>query len=162
MEISDLTKRFSDSYENQCKAIFASVFIVGNRLQTIFDNNIPEISLKQFMLLIMIRQSEEPLTFTRLGKLLGCSRQNIKKLAASLEKKGFVVLKKSEKDVRAVNICPTEKMEDYFEEVFSAYQKDLQYLFEVYSQEEVKQLFRLMMKLYDGTENLERRIKDDE
>lgn len=55
MEISDLTKRFSDSYENQCKAIFASVFIVGNRLQTIFDNNIPEISLKQFMLLIMIR-----------------------------------------------------------------------------------------------------------
>ena len=72
MEISDLTKRFSDSYENQCKAIFASVFIVGNRLQTIFDNNIPEISLKQFMLLIMIRQSEESLTFNRQGKHFCC------------------------------------------------------------------------------------------
>lgn len=64
--------------------------------------------------------------------------------------------------MRAINICPTEKMEDYFEEVFSVYQKDLQYLFEGYSQEEVKQLFHLMMKLYDGTENLERRIKENE
>lgn len=156
MEINDLIQRFSSSREDQCKAIFSTLFIVGNRLQTAFDNNIPEISLKQFMLLTMIRQAKEPLTFTRLGGLLGCSRQNIKKLAAVLEKKGFVTTRKSSTDGRALNICPTEKLENYFQTVFSSYQKDLHYLFDAYTDEETEQLFRLMMKLYDGADNLER------
>ena len=105
MEISDLTKRFSDSYENQCKAIFASVFIVGNRLQTIFDNNIPEISLKQFMLLIMIRQSEEPLTFTRLGKLLAVHGRTSRSLPHLWSKKDSSSLKRVRKMcVRSISV----------------------------------------------------------
>lgn len=79
MNIEDLIENYSDSAQKQSRAIFSSIFIIGNKLQTIFDNNIPEISLKQFMLLSMIRQSEIPLTLTQLGNLLGCSRQNIKK-----------------------------------------------------------------------------------
>ena len=71
MNIDDLTSRFSDSTENQRKAIFSTLFIAGNRLQTLFDNNIPEVSLKQFMLLSIVRQSKEQLTFTQLGDLLG-------------------------------------------------------------------------------------------
>lgn len=157
MEINDLIQRFSDSTENQCKAIFSTLFITGNRLQTVFDNNIPEISLKQFMLLTMVRQSKEQLTFTQLGKLLGCSRQNIKKLAYALEKKGFVMIKQSKNDVRAFNIYPTEKLENYFDTVFLSYQKELRHLFEVYTPEEIEQLFNLMMKLYTGIDNLEKK-----
>ena len=83
MDFYDLTAKFSSSTENQRKAIFSTLFIAGNKLQTLFDNRIPEVSLKQFMLLSIVRQSKEQLTFTQLGNLLGCSRQNIKKLADS-------------------------------------------------------------------------------
>lgn len=161
MELNELIMKFSKSKESQCKAIFSTLFICGNKLQTLFDNNIPEISLKQFMLLSMVRQSKEKLTFTQLGKLLGCSRQNVKKLAYALEEKGFVVISKNERDVRAFNICPTEKLNHYFETVFLSYQKDLEYLFEVYTLDEIEQLFVLMMKLYDGIDNLERKLKND-
>lgn len=161
MEINDLITRFSDSKENQSKAIFSTLFIAGNRLQTLFDHNIPEISLKQFMLLTMIRQSEEQLTFTHLGKLLGCSRQNIKKLAYALETKGFVIIQQNEKDVRASCICPTEKLETYFETVFASYQKELNYLFEVYTPDEIEQLFQLMMKLYAGIDNMENKTNKE-
>ena len=160
MELRDLILRFSDSRENQCKAIFSTLFIAGNRLQTVFDKNVPEISLKQFMLLTMVRQSKEQLTFTQLGKLLGCSRQNIKKLARTLEKKGFVTVKSSAADVRAHNICPTEKLDTYFEKVFISYQRDLHDLFDVYTEEEIKQFFLLLMKLYEGIENLDRNQRD--
>lgn len=51
MTLDDLTAKFSNSTENQRKAIFSTLFIAGNKLQTLFDNHIPEISLKQFMLL---------------------------------------------------------------------------------------------------------------
>lgn len=90
MELNDLIAKFSDTTENQRKAIFSTLFIAGNKLQTLFDSHIPEVSLKQFMLLSIVRQSKEQLTFTQLGNLLGCSRQNVKKLADVLAKKGFI------------------------------------------------------------------------
>lgn len=157
MEIEDLLTRFSGTTKNRQKAIFNSLFIVANKLQTIFDKRIPELSLKQFLLLSTARQSQEPLTFTQLGRLLGCSRQNIKKLADSLMKRGFVTIQQSAHDTRAMCICPTKKAEAYFQTDFSEYQGELQYLFEGYSEEEIETLFVLLSRLYAGIDHLERR-----
>ena len=160
MKIDDLITKFSSTTENQRKAIFSTLFITGNRLQTLFDNRIPEISLKQFMLLSIVRQSNEQLTFTQLGDLLGCSRQNIKKLADVLMKKGFITIQQSPHDTRAMCICPTEKVNDYFQNDFSKYQNELKYLFEVYTDEEIETLFILLSKLYAGIDNLEKKSGD--
>lgn len=156
MTLEDLIIRFSDTAENQKKAVFSTLFIAGNKLQTLFDSRIPELSLKQFMLLSLVRQSEEPLTFTQLGNLLGCSRQNIKKLAAVLMRKGFVTIQQSPLDMRAMCICATAKVNDYFQNDFSKYRDELSYLFEVYTDRELETLFLLLSKLYAGIENLER------
>lgn len=161
MEINDLIVRFSDTTENQEKAIFNSLFIIVNKLQTLFDNHIPEVSLKQFMLLSIIRNSKECLTFTQLGNLLGCSRQNIKKLASVLENKGFASIQQSPNDTRALCISPTEKVDKFFDNEFFKYQKELRYLFEVYTDEEIYTLFTLLMKLYSGIDNLENKVNDE-
>lgn len=155
--IQELTARFSDTTEKQQRAIFSALFIATNKLQTLFDKNIPQLSLKQFMLLAIVRQSKEQLTFTQLGNILGCSRQNIKKLAEILEKKGFITIQQSPQDPRAMSIFPTAKVEQYFERDFSQYQEELKYLFEVYTEEEVETLFILLSKLYAGIENLEKK-----
>lgn len=161
MHFDDLIAKFSGSTENQRKAIFSTLFIAANKLQTLFDNHIPEISLKQFMLLSIVRQSEERLTFTQLGNLLGCSRQNIKKLADQLMKKGFITIRQSPQDTRAMCICPTKKVSDYFAEDFSQYQEELKYLFEVYTDKEIETLFLLLSKLYAGIDNLEAKVADE-
>jgi len=157
MILDELITKFSGTTENQRKAVFSTLFIAGNKLQTLFDNHIPEISLKQFMLLSIVRQSEEPLTFTQLGNLLGCSRQNIKKLADVLLKKGFITIQQSPSDTRAMCICPKKKADDFFRNDFSVYQKELNYLFEVYTDKEMETLFILLSKLYAGIENLEKK-----
>lgn len=157
MNINNLISGFSDSTEKQQRAIFNSLFIITNKLQTIFDNHIPELSLKQFLLLSTVRQSEDPLTFTQLGNLLGCSRQNIKKIADVLMKKGFVTIQKSPADPRAMCICPTEKADAYFQTDFSKYQGELKYLFDVYTDDEVNTLFTLLSMLFKGIEHLETR-----
>lgn len=158
MNLENLIAKFSGTTENQKKAIFSTLFIAGNKIQTLFDNHIPEISLKQFMLLSVVRQSEEPLTFTQLGNLLGCSRQNIKKLADVLRKKGFITIQQSPHDTRAMCIRPTEKVNDYFINEFSEYQEKLKYLFEVYTDKEIETLFILLSRLYAGIENLDRKV----
>ena len=162
MELNDLFTRFSNTTENQRKAIFSTLFIAGNKLQTLFDKNIPEVSLKQFMLLSIVRQAKEPMTFTQLGSLLGCSRQNIRKLADVLVKKGFITIGQSPSDTRAMCICPTEKVNDYFQNDFSKYQNELKYLFEVYTDKEIETLFMLLSKLYTGIENLEKKTAGQE
>lgn len=161
MNLDDLILKFSSSTENQRKAIFSTLFIAGNKLQTLFDNHIPEISLKQFMLLSIVRQSKEQLTFTQLGDLLGCSRQNIKKLADVLMKKGFITIQQSPHDTRAMCICPTEKVNDYFVNDFFKYQEELKYLFAVYSDKEIETLFILLSRLYAGIENLEKKVGNE-
>lgn len=161
MKLNDLITRFSNSTENQRKAIFSTLFITGNKLQTLFDSRIPEVSLKQFMLLSIVRQSKEPLTFTQLGDLLGCSRQNVKKLADALMKKGFVTIQQSPYDTRAMCICHTKKADDYFQNDFSKHQEELKYLFEVYTEKEIETLFILLTRLYAGIENLEKRTDDE-
>lgn len=158
MEFQDLTARFSQDTRHQQKAIFSSLFILGNRLQTLFDSHIPELSLKQFMLLTIARQWDSVLTFTQLGELLGCSRQNIKKLAEALERKGFVTIQQSPRDTRAMCVVPTERTGDYFTRVFPIHEQELSLLFNGYSPEEVAELFRLLTKLYNGIDRLERSI----
>ena len=37
MDLDTLVTRFSDTTENRQKAIFSTLFIAGNRLQTLFD-----------------------------------------------------------------------------------------------------------------------------
>ncbi|MBD5459637.1 MAG: winged helix-turn-helix transcriptional regulator, partial [Lachnospiraceae bacterium] len=101
-------------------------------------------------------------TFTQLGNLLGCSRQNIKKLADALMKKGFITIQQSPQDTRALCICPTEKVNNYFQNEFSQYQEQLKYLFEVYTEKEIETLFILLSKLYAGIENLENRTVHSE
>lgn len=161
MELEDLIARFSSTTEDQRKAIFSTLFIAGNKIQTLFDKHIPEVSLKQFMLLSIVRQSKEPFTFTQLGNLLGCSRQNIKKLAEALRKKGFITIQQSPYDTRAMCIYPTEKVNNYFRNDFSKYQEKLKYLFEVYTEKEIETLFFLLSRLYTGIENLEKRSADE-
>lgn len=158
MQLDDLITKFSNTTENQTKAIFSTLFIATNKLQTLFDKHIPEVSLKQFMLLSIVRQAKEPLTLTQLGQLLGCSRQNIKKLADSLEKKGFITIRQSPLDTRAICICATEKANEYFQNDFAKYQQELKFLFEVYTEQEIETLFHLLSRLYAGIENLEKRI----
>lgn len=155
MQIADLIEKFRHTRDGQGRAIFSTLFIAGNRLQTSFDRADGQVTLKQFMLLTMLRQSGEDMTFTQLGELLGCSRQNIKKLAASLEKKGLVTISRNPRDGRACVISPTEKLAAYFRQAAQIHTEKLRDLFSVYSDGEMEQLFRLLMKLYNGLDRLE-------
>ena len=92
MKMDKLFEEYDCDTEHRVQAIFSSIFILQNRMQTAGEKLQTEISLKQWLLLVMTTCCPEPRTLTNIGNLMGCSRQNIKKLALTLEKKGFVRL----------------------------------------------------------------------
>ncbi|MHC5229140.1 MarR family winged helix-turn-helix transcriptional regulator [Enterococcus sp. LJL99] len=155
MIINELINEYSDNRENEIKGIFASIFILQNRLQTIFDKTDPELTLKQFMLLTMIRFSNSKTTFTHLGKLLGSSRQNIKKLALSLEKKEFIIIQQEVDNKRNTSITLTKKAVEYVDIVSELHTQKLTSLFNDYSTEEIHLFYQMITKLYVGVEREE-------
>ena len=76
-------------------------------------------------------------------------------------KKGVITIHQSPHDTRAMCICPTEKVNDFYKNDFSEYQEKLKYLFEVYTDQEIETLFTLLSRLYAGIENLEKKVADE-
>ena len=90
--MDDIFEEYDCDTEHRVQAIFSSIFVLENRMQTAGEKLQTQISMKQWLLLAMAACCPDPRTLTNVGNLMGCSRQNIKKLALALEKKGFVRL----------------------------------------------------------------------
>ncbi|MHB8061320.1 MAG: MarR family winged helix-turn-helix transcriptional regulator [Ruminiclostridium sp.] len=95
--------------------IFGSVFILANRLQVLGDRFDRNLTVKQWLLLIGILKSKESSpTISEVAGFIGNSRQNVKKMALILQKKGFLILDKDLSDARILRMSVTDKCEIYF------------------------------------------------
>ncbi len=154
MKINDFFDEYDCDTQHRMQAIFSSIFILQNRMQTAGEKLQTEISMKQWLLLAMTACCPAPRTLTNVGNLMGCSRQNVKKLASALEKKGFVRLLLSSNN--AVLIELTEEVKRYEEEIGERRMAALNLLFADFSEKEIEQLFSLYTKLYAGLERMEK------
>lgn len=155
----------SNSFENmntdsqsQMQGIFASVFILQNRLQTACEKIQTDISMKQWLLLAMVDFNTGQNTLTSIAELMGCSRQNIKQLAVSLEKKGYIDLIKGRNN--AIHIQLKEKAYQYSKEMAEYHRNTLRLLFANFNDQEIQQLFDLYSKLYYGVSKIEEYVKE--
>lgn len=153
-----LAPLFDKDRESKIKALFINLFIQQNRIQTAYDKVSAEISTKQWLLLGITANCPEPKTLTRIGQLMDCSRQNVKQLADSLEKRGYIEIKKGTK--RCVCLELTNKARQYHEEIYNTRSDFLNRLYSVFSDEEITQLYKLQTRLFDGIEAVEEYTSD--
>ena len=159
----ELFERYDKNTQAQMQAVFTSLFVLQNRMQTAGDKLQRKISMKQWLLLAMVEACPEPKTLTRVATLMGCSRQNVKKLALALEAKGFVKLEQG--SGHSLQVVLTDKAAAYNELISPRHAQALRLIFADFSSEEVDQLFGLYRKLYAGIERVEnyaREIQHDE
>ena len=98
---------------------------------------------------------DAPPVLTTLAGAMGCSRQNVKKLAVNLEKVGYIKLEKSDADARALCVKMTAKgmkfaeyMADVTDDVHAA-------MFGEFTEEEIRKYYQLSIKLMHGINHLE-------
>lgn len=154
MKMNDLFEAYDCDTQHRMQAIFSSIFVLQNRLQTAGEKLQTEISMKQWLLLAMTECCLEPRTLTNIGNLMGCSRQNIKKLALALEKRDFVHLSLGANNSVCIEL--TDKANAYANEMGDRHLQALKSLFADFNEEEIEQLFRLYAKLYMGMERVEK------
>lgn len=151
--LRQLLDQFDTSTPQRCMALFCNLFIQQNRMQTACEKVQTDISMKQWLLLAMLEECPSPKTLTNVGKLMGCSRQNVKKLALALEKKGYLTLSFGSGNSLLLN--PTEKVAAYSQEMDERRGNVLRLLFSEFTQEEIAQFYTLHRKLYTGIERVE-------
>lgn len=88
--------------------IFASTFMLANRLQMVMDQEIDEITCKQWFVMTSLGTFEEAPTLKELAKACDSSHQNVKQIILKLAEKNFVRIEKDAIDGRALRIYPAE------------------------------------------------------
>ena len=154
MTIEDYVKQKGEMPEGKKSVLFFSLFVITNRIETIYNAGMDELTLKQLMLLILVSISEGE-TFTKYGQIMGSSRQNIKTLARALEKKDYVSIKQDEHDRRAYGIFLAPKTAKHFKDTDDYYTKQIRSLFSEFTADEIDLMFSFMPKLFAGIQKME-------
>jgi len=152
--MKELYEKYGENTFSRIQAIFASFFVLQNRIQTAYEKDQDDLTMKQWLLLAMVMACPEPHTLTNVSLYMGCSRQNTKQLAMALSKKGYVRLVLGANN--SVNIELTEKVIDYEKKMSERNTEVLRILFSDFSEEEISLLYQLYKKLYTGVEQIER------
>lgn len=102
---------------------------------------------------------EEAPTANELARTMGCSRQNVKEILNSLEKKQMVRLEIDSKDKRKKRVYLTE----YMQLMTAKYQQKetdfLKYLFEGVSDQEVDHTYNIISKIQENLVSIEGEFK---
>lgn len=151
MNASEIVQMMDHKY-----ALFGLFFAFHNRLQAVGDSFYEEITCKQFFLLACMNlYPEEAPTANELAKTMGCSRQNVKEILNSLEKKQFVRLETDASDKRKKRVYLTEQAKI----VGAKYQQKeidfLRHLYEGVSDEEVDSAYSIISKIEDNLKRME-------
>ena len=152
--MKEIYERFDENTLSRMQAVFASIFILQNRIQTAYEREQDDLSMKQWLMLAILGECPKPHTLTNIGTYMGCSRQNTKQLAMALSEKGYVRLVLVTKN--SVNIEMTEKVAEYEAKMGKRSEAVLRLLFSEFSEEEMSQLYQLFKKLYKGVELFEK------
>jgi DNA-binding MarR family transcriptional regulator len=141
----------------QFEAFFFNFFVFQNSLQASYEKAQDKLTVKQWMLLYVVTNATGPHTLTKVGNWLACSRQNVKQIAMSLSKKGYVRLVLKEKN--SVNIELTKKYEEYKKRNIKNHEEILQLLFSGFNEYEITTFFNFYQKLDLGIEIIEKHIE---
>lgn len=128
--------------------VFGAIFFLSNKIQNAGDKLFTKITTKQWFLLISILRSgvDNP-TLTEVSKIIGYSRQNVKKLSVHLENSGLIELKKDMNDSRVLRISLTENCFEYFESRREKEDEFIEDLYDGITEEEIETMASIMKKL---------------
>ena len=150
MNASDVLHMIDHKY-----ALFGLFFAFHNRLQAAGDSFYEEITCKQFFLLACMNlYQEEAPTANELAKTMGCSRQNVKEILNSLEKKQLIRLEVDEGDKRKRRVYLTEKallMSDKYSEKETTF---MEYLYKDISDEEIDSAYSIISKIENNLKRI--------
>jgi DNA-binding MarR family transcriptional regulator len=107
--------KYTDIEMPKTAFVYGAIFSLANRMQVIGDKIDQTVSTKQWFVLAAVSKFKEtPPNIGDIAQFFGTSRQNIKKIANILQRKGYMQLRKDPTDLRNIQLFLTDSCYDYF------------------------------------------------
>lgn len=142
--------------------IFGSIFSLANRLQALGDKIDENITVKQWFFIAIVSMFDSPPSILEVSKIIGTSRQNIKKMALILQNQGFVSIQEDSNDKRVSRILLTKKCFDYFKTREDKEQSFIESLFNGFTEENIENLSNNINLLMNNIDNMEKKYENKE
>ncbi|MDE6132112.1 MAG: MarR family transcriptional regulator [Oscillospiraceae bacterium] len=100
-------------FENMDKRLIAyvNIFICANRLQTLMDRGMKDITAKQWLALTVMEIFPDPPTLKELSEISGVTHQSMRQIVDRLEERGLLEVRRDETDGRAIRLVKTKAAE---------------------------------------------------
>ncbi len=136
-------------------ALFGLFFAFHNRLQAVGDSFYEEITCKQFFLMACMNlYPEEAPTANELAKTMGCTRQNVKEILNSLEKKQLIRLEVDEKDRRKQRVYLTKQALLFADKYREKEETFMRCLYDGVTEEEILHTYKTLTKIEDNLKRI--------
>lgn len=146
-----------DKENEKQKFIFGCILLFANRIQTIGDRFDKDITMKQWFLIVcIIENKNNSPTLSNVADFMGCSRQNIKKMALILAEKGLVKFENAPNDSRSIILTITRKCEEFFSKRNNGEEKFLNDFFKGLTKQDINNVYKSFLKLYDNINQLDK------
>lgn len=97
--------------------VFGAIPMCANRLQVVGTGITQDISFKQWLVLLIVRDVPAGSSLSSIAAQHGSTHQNVKKLLVGLEQSGYVRLERSQEDKRSYAVYMTEKGTAYMKRI---------------------------------------------
>ena len=135
--------------------VYGMLFMISNRIQTYGDEQFKDITMKQhFMMIVLSLFGEKSPTLSELADAVGCSYQNIKRMAASLEKNDYVAIVEDEEDRRKRHLVMTDKFLKMGEDNIKMTQTFMEELYSGIAEEELEIMVGILKKLEENVKRM--------
>ena len=128
--------------------LYGALSVLDNRLQACQNNAYPDMTMKQHFLLVSVNLFGDDFpTLKQAGDLLGCSYQNVKRLADQLEAKGYLRILADAADKRKLRLVPTSKFKELDAEKNHLAEQFMSQLYSGVSDEDLRTTLKTIQKM---------------
>jgi DNA-binding MarR family transcriptional regulator len=157
VEASEIKAAYASSRLDMARFILVMFFIVEQRWRYVIEKELEAdgITTKQWLMLIVIASGfKYPPSIQEVADAISTTHQNVKQIAASMERRGFMTLERDEENKRVIRLKVTEKCHALFKKREENDVKAMLSLFENLADEEVKALFNIIVKMEHRADRL--------
>jgi DNA-binding MarR family transcriptional regulator len=159
---TDVQADFASSRIDMARFILVMVFMIEQRWRYFIDKELEAdgITMKQWLMVIVIATAfKTPPSIREVADAMSTTHQNVKQIAASLERRGFMTLERDPDNRRIIRMKVTDKCLALFKSREENDVKAIYSMFENLTDDEMKSLFSIVAKMESRADQLYQEAK---
>lgn len=157
VEANEVKDAFASSRLDMARFILIMVFMIEQRWRYFIDKDMGAdgITTNQWLMAIVISAGfKHAPSIQEVADAMSTTHQNVKQIAAGMERRGFMALERDEKNKRIIRLKVTDKCFAIFQRREENDVKTILGMFENLTDEEMKALFNIIAKMEHRAEQL--------